>query len=61
MFWFRSGNKTRDLDFKFGDNTVVRGGCAALFEDKMMYSGGYRNNRQVSLLEYGSINHYKFY
>ena len=49
---FHSGNTTRDLDFKFGDNTDVNAGCAALFKGKMMYFGGYWNERQVSLLEY---------
>ena len=43
-----SGNITRDLDFNFGDNTDVYGGCGALFEGKMMYFGGNYNKRQVS-------------
>ena len=47
---FHSGNKTRDLDFKFGYLTAVSVGCAALFKGKMMYFGGLR--KQVSLLEY---------
>ena len=46
---FHSGNKYRNLDLKFGDNTDVNAGCAALFKDKMMYFGGYYNKRQVSL------------
>ena len=45
---FHSGNKTRDLDFKFGDNTDVYGGCDAIFKGKMMYFGGYLNTKQVS-------------
>ena len=45
---FHSGNKTRDLDFKFGENTNVEGGCAALFKGEMMYFGGSYNTRQVS-------------
>ena len=49
---FHKGKKTRDLDFKFGDNTDVHGGCGALFKDKMMYFGGEYNRRQVSLLKY---------
>ena len=48
---FHSGNKTRDLDFKFGENTDVDAGCAAFFKDKMMYFGGYYNERRVSLLK----------
>ena len=57
---FHSGNQTRDLDFEFngpyfkfyGDNTDVAGGCAALFKGKMMYFGGFNNERQVSLEKY---------
>ena len=45
---FHSGSETRDLDFKFEENTDVDGGCAALFKDKMMYFGGVYNKRQVS-------------
>ena len=54
---FHSGNKTRDLDFKFGDNTDVFGGCGALFKDKMMYFGGRYNKRQVSLPKYVSFSY----
>ena len=48
---FDLGNKTRGLDFKYGENTRVDGGCAALLEDKMMYFGGMieGDKRQVSL------------
>ena len=48
---FDLGNKTRGLDFKYGENTRVEGGCAALLEDKMMYFGGMieGDKRQVSL------------
>ena len=53
---FHSGNKTRDLDFKFGDNTGVNAGCAALFKDKMMYFGGIYKKTQVSLFQYVSNN-----
>ena len=48
---FHSGDKTRDLDFKFGDNTDVDRGCAALFKNRMMYFGGRTNKRQVSEFE----------
>ena len=58
---FHSGNTTRDLDFKFGDNTDVNAGCAALFEDKMMYFGGELDRRQVSLLKYVFYSCLKYY
>ena len=54
---FNSGNETHDLDFKFGDNTDVQGGCRALFKDRMMYFGGSSNKRQVSLLKYVPISY----
>ena len=57
---FHSGNKYRNLDLKFGDNTDVNAGCAALFKDKMMYFGGYYNKRQVSLRKYVSFSYQKF-
>ena len=57
---FHLGNKTRDLDFKFGDNTHVKAGCAALFKDKMMYFGG-SNKQQVSEFKIGSYGSSKFY
>ena len=46
---FHSDKRTLDLDFKYGENTDVNGGCAALFKGKMMYFGGRDNKRQVSL------------
>ena len=45
---YYSGNSTRNVDFKFGENTDVFGGCGALFEDKMMYFGGFIRDKQVS-------------
>ena len=60
---FNSGYETRALDFEFEENgekfTDVKGGCAALLEDKMMYFGGIQNPRQVSENEIVSESHSK--
>jgi len=43
-----SGNVNEDLNFEYGEGTVVEGGCGALLRNVFWYFGGsYSNERQV--------------
>ena len=47
-----SGNVNKDLDFEYGEDTNVGGGCGALLRNVFWYFGGWFSyKRQVKLLK----------
>ena len=44
-----SGVVNDDLDFKYGSEVDIEGGCAATLRGQLWYFGGYETPRQVSL------------